>query len=87
MSDDALRRTLRRCTALLLVPLALRVLQFWHFHAENGVDWRLLPEPLTVTLPGLLLVGALAYLFGSALYGLQASEGQRPTEDGPATDD
>ncbi|WP_257297951.1 hypothetical protein [Haloarchaeobius sp. FL176] len=67
MSDAALRRTLRRCTALLLIPLSLRVVQFRNFHAENGVDWRLMPELFTSTLPWFVILAAAAYLVGSVL--------------------
>lgn len=72
MSDEAVRRTLRRCTALLLVPLSLRVVQFREFHASNGVSWRLMPEAVTFWLPALLVVGALGYLVASLIGGLGA---------------
>ncbi|WP_435364349.1 hypothetical protein [Haloarchaeobius sp. DYHT-AS-18] len=65
MSDAALQRTIRRGIALLLVPLCLRVIQFRNFHAENGVQWRLLPDVFTFWLPSFLLVGAVLYLVGS----------------------
>jgi hypothetical protein len=63
MTDGALQRTVRRCTALLLVQLGVVSAQLYDAFGDGGstvTTWTTLP----------LVVAALAYLFGSLLYTL-----------------
>ena len=69
MSDAALRRTVRRGIALLIVPAATVVAgterYVWSDRYGARPDWVVL-EAVFQWLPWLLLIGALAYLVGSA---------------------
>jgi len=63
MTDGALQRTVRRCTALLLIQLGIVSAQLYDAFGGGGstvTTWTTLP----------LVVGALAYLLGSLLYTL-----------------
>lgn len=63
---DALQRTVRRCTALLLLPLSVltvRVTTYVNPQTSDG----LLPSIVTIGVPLVLVVGSVAYLAGSWL--------------------
>ena len=60
MTDAALQRTVRRCTALLLLQLGIVSAQLYDAFGSGGstiTTWTTLP----------LVVGALGYLFSSLL--------------------
>jgi hypothetical protein len=68
MTDAALQRTVRRCTALVLLQLAVVSAQLYDALGGGGstiTTWTTLP----------LVVGALGYLFGSLLYTLVDGRG------------
>lgn len=71
MADEALQRTVRRCTAFVVLPLSVLVIQASRLVAY---DEQLHPV-LTVLIPGTLVVGASGYLVLSAL------QIDRPTGD------
>jgi hypothetical protein len=58
---DALQRTVRRCTALLLLPLSLLVAEA-HFVLDVTT-----PAVLTLWGPSLLFIASVLYLAGSFL--------------------
>jgi hypothetical protein len=78
MSDSALRRTIRRCTALVLIPLSLYPVLFvdW-LHTTRTGDFRRPALAFGDELALLVLLFATVYLVGSVFAGLAATE-QRP---------
>lgn len=80
MSDTALRRTLRRCTALLLIPLSLWPVLFvdWLYSTRAG-DFRRPALAFGDELALLVLLGATVSLFGSVFAGVAATGQRRET--------
>ncbi|WP_435099859.1 hypothetical protein [Halarchaeum sp. P4] len=79
MSDDSLQRTLRRCTAVLVLPLAALLLAYTRSLMYRGIADRTTPvlRPLAV----LLAVGAVSYLLGSLMLALVQSEREDAAAD------
>ncbi|MFB6075457.1 MAG: hypothetical protein ABEJ89_10630 [Haloarculaceae archaeon] len=78
--SDALRRTIRRCVAVTLIPLCLLVLVPIATYRTNHVT---LHHPVLVfgdDLALLVMAGALVYLAGSLVVGLRAASGRAPVE-------
>ena len=69
MSGSALRRTIRRCTAALLLPLSLWPVTFVAWLDDRGYSYYYAPLEFGDDVAFLLFVGALAYLVGSVAYG------------------
>jgi hypothetical protein len=84
MSDATLSRTLRRCTALLLIPLSLWPVLFvdW-LHTTRAGGFRRLALAFGDELALLVLLGATVYLLGSAAAGSVTTEQHHdPSADG-----
>ena len=63
MTDGALQRTVRRCTALLLLQLGIVSAQLYDALGGGG-------STITTWTTRPLVVGSLGYLFGSLLHTL-----------------
>jgi succinate dehydrogenase hydrophobic anchor subunit len=83
MSDPALRRTVRRCTALLLVPLSMVPIVFVTWIEERGAAHYAGLGTVLSDLAWLLLFGAVLYLLGSGLAGLRTA-GSVPDDEASA---
>jgi succinate dehydrogenase hydrophobic anchor subunit len=83
MSDAALRRTVRRCTALLLVPLSSVPIVFVTWIEERGAAHYAGIGTVLSDLAWVVLVAAVLYLLGSAIVGLR--ETLAVSEDGDGT--
>ena len=79
MSDSALRRTIRRCTAALLLPLSLWPVMFVTWLDDRGYSYHLAGLELGDDVALLLFVAALSYLAGSFAY--QTVVGDAGTRD------
>jgi hypothetical protein len=87
VTDAKLRRTVRRCVAILLLPLSVAADALRRIVTE---EFFLGSVPLGGVVTPVLFYGALAYLLGSALAGLpdpavEESEGDG-TDDGSETE-
>jgi len=71
MSDPALRRTVRRCTALLLVPLSSVPIAFVTYIEEQGMAHYAGVGTVLADLAWAVLVAAVLYLLGSGAVGLR----------------
>ncbi|WP_254824014.1 hypothetical protein [Haloglomus halophilum] len=80
MSDTALRRTIRRCTALLLIPLSLWPVLFvdW-LHTTRGREFLRPALAFGDEAALLVLLGATVYLLGSVFAGLATTEQRHDT--------
>ncbi|WP_459193425.1 hypothetical protein [Halosimplex sp. J119] len=84
MPDEALQRTVRRCTAFVVIPLSVLVIQVNQLAAY---DEEVHPV-LTVLIPGVFVVGASGYLVLSALQiDRPADDAVQPVEEDGETDD
>jgi|APHM01.1.fsa_nt_gi hypothetical protein len=63
MSDALLRRTNRRCTAVLVIPLSLVL----NAYTRENPGFRTVPDPLALAdvIALFVFLGAVAYLAGS----------------------
>lgn len=65
MSDPALQRTVRRCTAVLAIPLSLYPMVFVSRLETDGYPYMSLTLELADELALMVLFGAVAYLVAS----------------------
>lgn len=75
--SDALQRTVRRCTALLLLPLCVLVVEISQLAGYGGRS-ALVSLLLTVLLPSALFGASVLYLAGSFL--VSGAGGPDPVE-------
>lgn len=86
MSDPALRRTIRRCAAVLAIPLSLTAAIPI---ARLEADGQALGHPVLYAADELALVvllGAVAYLLLSALKQIEAASGAPEPESNSSAD-
>ncbi len=89
MSDAALRRTIRRCTALLLVPLSLLPYAFVAWRHSRGDPYVSGLTALVDEICLLVFLGAVVYLAWSGVTAVRAESGREPDpgSGGPGTAD
>ena len=75
MTEDSLQISIRRMTALLLVPLSTLVIEFGiHLREQHGIviGWKSQLIATSQAISGLLVIGAIGYLAVSGLGSLVA---------------
>lgn len=80
MADSTLKRTLRRCTAVLTIPVSLYPMVFVARLETDGYPYMNLVLDLADEISLLLLLGAVVYLIGSVILQLWRSQPEHGRE-------